>query len=117
MIAKDFNQETEKMESLAREIESAKRPNYCIGDSNVLNNFDLIAKIVGITPMQVGIVFALKHFLSVASAAKFPEMKQAEPMIGRFADLKNYNKLLYALWLSAQGFKGSPEDSLNDKFC
>jgi hypothetical protein len=87
-------------ESLAAErlaIVMAKRPEYTEGHIDVLNNFKVVAREVGLTPIQVWYVYFRKHVASISQFAKNPTMSQSEPIKGRICDAMNYLELLNAL--------------------
>ena len=94
-------QEYEKISSLleqeCKNIQEAKRPAYTIGNADVLHNFKSVAARVGVTPGQVLAVYFLKHADAVTAALCNPALPQAEPILGRFADLVNYAYLGFAL--------------------
>jgi hypothetical protein len=56
-----------------------------------------VADRAGITPMQAWSVYFLKHIDAICSVAKDPNIPQAEPIKGRFADAINYLLLGYSL--------------------
>ena len=92
-----FNQVTSELHQEAQKIVEAKRPAYTLASTDVLRNFKAVADRLGITPMQAWGVYFLKHIDSITSAAKDPNIPQAEAMIGRFADAMNYLELGFAL--------------------
>lgn len=100
--------------ALARDIELQKRPAYTGDNPDVLHNFKTVASRLGITPMQAWGVYFLKHIDSIMSATS--NIKQAEPLGGRFADATNYLKLGLALFIDEQSseslelFRKDPDD-------
>jgi len=96
MTDKDYHKLSDKLISTALDIETAKRPAYTLGNSDVLHNFKSVAQRVGITPMQAWAVYFLKHVDAITANAKNPDLPQAEGMEGRFADAINYLKLGFA---------------------
>lgn len=106
---------SQKILGIAAGIEDAKRPAYTMGDEDVLNNFKVIAMLLGITPRQVLMVFKLKHTLSLCSWAKSSSIPQAEPLDGRFADDINYNKLGYGMYCEDLETLNRIEAKINEK--
>lgn len=101
MTADDYRKASASLLSLAQSIETAKRPAYTIGSSDVLRNFKSVAERAGITPAQAWAVYFLKHVDAITAAANNPNIPQAEELSGRFADALNYLKLGWALFVEA----------------
>lgn len=101
-----YEEEREKLMETAHKIEVAKRPAYTGNHEDVLHNFKSVAERSGITPAQAWQVYFLKHVDAICSAAKDPDIPQAEDILGRFADLINYAKLGWCLLLE-ESEKGS----------
>lgn len=83
------------------DIVQAKRPAYTSQDADVLINFKNAARDAGTTPIQAWFVLFNKHISAISSFVKDPHCPQAEAMVGRFADAKNYIDLGYALFREA----------------
>lgn len=84
-------------------IETAKRPDYTVGDVDVLKNFKASAEEAGITTEQAWIIFAKKHWDAIRSIMRAEKGRTfSEPPRERFADLLNYLKLGYALYLERE---------------
>ena len=81
----------------ATTIASDKRPGYTQGNEDVLHNFKAAATMAGTTPLQAWSVYFWKHVAAILSYAKDPTMAQAEPMLGRISDARNYLDLFYGL--------------------
>lgn len=79
-------------------VSDAKRPDYTIGNQDVLHNFKETARIAGITPLQAWLVHFYKHTSAVAKFVQRPYEPTSEPMHLRFVDLKNYIELGFALY-------------------
>lgn len=77
-------------------VETVKRADYTGGDDDVLINFKQIAKLAGVSPQQVWLVYFLKHVTAVSSFVKNGAVA-SEPIDGRFQDLLNYVLLGQAL--------------------
>lgn len=84
--------------AIAQGIADAKRPGYTQANTDVLHNFKTVATLVGISPLQVWAVYYLKHVQAVLAHAMNPDIKQGEPIQGRFADLINYTLLGHSIW-------------------
>lgn len=91
-------------DSLANELNShadliiaAKRPDYTRENTDVLANFKETADFCGITPLQAWLVHFYKQFSAVARYVKTPTATPSESIDSRFADLRNYLQLGYAL--------------------
>ena len=97
MDLKTYLKAMEALEAERVGIQKAKRPAYTAGREDVLHNFKSVAQRVGITPGQVLAVYLLKHVDAVVAALAHPHLPQAEPVVGRFADLMNYAGLGFAL--------------------
>lgn len=78
-------------------IVQAKRPEYTEGNEDVLNNFKVIARELGLSPFEVWYVYFRKHIASIQQFCKNPDMKTSEPIAGRVADAMNYLELFFAL--------------------
>ena len=82
----------------ASDIRNAKEPEYTMESPDILNNFKQSAKRAGVTPMQVWSIFFDKQLSSIQAHIKNPDLKQAEPLDSRWADLYNYLLLGFALY-------------------
>lgn len=78
-------------------IVMAKRPEYTEGNIDVLNNFKVVARESGTTPLQVWYVYFRKHIASIGQFCKNPALKMSEPIGGRTNDAMNYLELHAAL--------------------
>lgn len=97
MTNEQFDILMEQLSTYRRSIVLAKRPEYTEGHPDVLNNFKVVAKELGLTPIQVWYVYFRKHVASISQFAGHPERTQSESIDGRIADAVNYLELLYAL--------------------
>lgn len=78
-------------------IEEDKRPAYTMGSDDVLANFKRVGEAAGIPASKVALVYLLKHVDSITAYVKDKDaISQAEPMVGRFCDARNYLTLLAA---------------------
>jgi hypothetical protein len=88
----------EDLYETAASIRTAKEPEYTMESADVLNNFKQSAIRAGVTPMQVWSIFFDKQLTSIQAHIKNPDLKQAEPLDSRWADLYNYLLLGFALY-------------------
>jgi hypothetical protein len=95
----EFETVVSEMHTLASDIASAKRPDYTQESSDVLQNFKDGAKDAGIRPMQDWMVHFQKQYSAICRMVKNPAGTPSEPIIARFADLRNYLDLGYALYV------------------
>lgn len=98
MTLEQFEYASRELSATALDIQVAKRPAYTGGNVDVLHNFKTVAARVGVTPQQVWAVYWLKHVDAILSAMARPDLPQAEAVIGRFADSRNYEDLGWALF-------------------
>lgn len=92
----EYEERAKSLLGLAAEIENKKRPDYTIGDEDVLHNFKNVAKRAGVSPLQVWLIYFLKHVDAISMYAH-GNTNPSEPIIQRFADAVNYLKLGEAL--------------------
>lgn len=97
MNQEQYEKEAGYILGLASQIETAKRPGYTGGNTDVLHNFKTVAERLGVTPMQAWAVYFLKHIDAIISGTCKPDLPVAEALEGRFADAINYLKLGWAL--------------------
>lgn len=97
MTTKEFDEIILNLNNRADAIVSAKRPDYTQESSDVLANFKEAALAAGISPLQVWLVHFHKQYSAVARYVKNPDCTPSEPLTDRFADLRNYLQLGYAL--------------------
>jgi hypothetical protein len=88
----------EDLYETAASIRADKQPEYTMESADVLNNFKQSAIRAGISPMQVWSIFFDKQLSSIQAHIKNPDLKQAEPLDSRWADLYNYLLLGFALY-------------------
>ena len=98
----DYELAVQRLTETRHEIVNAKRPAYTASDIDVLINFKRGAEAAGVRPLQAWWILFHKHMEAIRSRVKNPDGKQAEPMIGRFADAINYLELGYALMVEEE---------------
>ena len=97
MNSLDYDRIVGELMSLAREIETSKRPGYTVGSVDVLANFKRVAERTGISVEQAWCVYFLKHVDAITTIMTKPDLPVSEEPPGRFADAVNYLRLGYAL--------------------
>src|SRR3954469_2756020 len=97
MTTEQYDAITGELMTLARDIETSKRPGYTVGAVDVLANFKKTAERVGITTEQAWLVFFLKHIDAITTIMAKPDLPVSEAPPGRFADAINYLRLGYAI--------------------
>ena len=98
MTQEQFNEAYDTLYNHAMSIREAKQPEYTLESADILNNFKESAKRAGVTPLQVWSIFFDKQLSSIHAHIKNPDLKPAEPLSSRFADLYNYLLLGYCLF-------------------
>ena len=74
----------------------AKGHDYTQGNPDRLHNFKAVARLTGMTPLQVWSVYWLKHVFAICTYIKYGSVK-SEGIDERFLDEANYNLLGKAL--------------------
>lgn len=96
------------LHNLADKIATGKRPGYTQGTADVLSNFKKVGELVPVECPECGhgfhlsqgqawAVYYLKHVLAGVSGVCRPNLPQAEPLAGRFADQINYSDLGFGI--------------------
>ena len=98
MTSVEYEHLAEELTRTAASIASAKRPDYTQESSDVLANFKDAARDAGIRPLQAWLVHFQKQYSAVARYVKNPQGSPSETILSRFADLRNYLELGYALY-------------------
>lgn len=101
MTQTEFDQTTDGLTRHADSIIDAKRCDYTEQNVDVLHNFKASAVAAGITPLQAWLVHWHKQSSAVSRFIKNPSIPPSEPMLSRFADLRNYLQLGYALMVES----------------
>lgn len=97
MTSIEFDTLITSLNQSRKEIVEKKRPEYTEGNEDVLHNFKMVAKEIGVTPIQAWYIYFRKHVASISQFGKDPKRQLSEPIQGRIADAMNYLELLYAL--------------------
>ena len=93
-----FNEIAKDLELLAKNIMNKKGPEYTQQDKDVLANFKNTAYKLDITPLKVWGAFFDKQVSSVYAHVNNKDLKKAESIESRFADIINYCHLGLALF-------------------
>lgn len=111
------NQEYDKVRrsllNEAEKIQTAKRPGYTQGDSDVLKNFKSVGERVKTSDGRAlgsgpaWSVYFLKHIDAIMSIINQPHLPVSEDPLGRFADAINYLQLGYALYVESRQGAGT----------
>lgn len=100
MNAQEYDKLIEEFTEKRRGVSESKRKDYTQGKRDVLTNFKQVAEYTGLTPLQVWMVYASKHWDSICSYVK--NGTESEPIEGRFGDLAVYLELGWALIVEEQ---------------
>ena len=98
MTQYEFEAIKSELESIAEAIVKAKRPEYTQDSQDVLANFRRVAADTGITPLQAWLVYFGKHYASICRSVADPKAPSCEGIESRFADIRNYLDLGFALF-------------------
>lgn len=102
----EFQRHRTVLNNLCEEIMGAKGPVYTQATGDRLRNFKLVAEMInGGTAGQVISVYLAKQFLSVTELLSNPSVQDTERET-RFADLRNYLDLAYALYMEGSQHAG-----------
>lgn len=102
----DFQKHVNLMMDKMLELLSCKGDDYAMGEDR-LSNFKEIARMCGVTPIQVWAVYCGKHFSALMNYASKGRL-ESEPVEMRFVDLANYAVLGAAIARECGDFD-SPE--------
>jgi hypothetical protein len=112
MNAKQYQIMREEFLSETLKLSDNKRIEYTEGNhkSNVLWNFENIAKTLGLSPMKVLSVYLLKHTSSIFNYFKDGK-EYSESIEGRIMDIINYLLLLVCMirTYKKKGIQNDPE--------
>ena len=97
MLVKDFFKWAKEQSDQELEIMAVKGREYTINDRDKLKNFKHIAERVKLRPLQVAMVYLLKHVDSLTNYVNEGVESSNEPIEGRLMDIRNYCLLIGAL--------------------
>lgn len=99
MNSQDFNQLVDETVQATADLLVSKGSEYSNEDR--LSNFKIVGKQLGLTPLQVAMVYMTKHFIALSTytekEAKGLTQTLSEPIEGRIHDLINYCFLVKGL--------------------
>ena len=112
MNLQDFMEKVRELDEISHGILFTANDEYSKKE-NLFSNFEVTAMIVreinprlqDIRSEDIALVFAIKHFISIGK-----EVTKREPMENRYADLINYIRLHYGLYL--QGNETGEESTI-----
>lgn len=91
----DFTKHLESLQKIETTLNQSKGPAYA-GSDDALANFKRIGERLGIDPVQVGVVYLMKHVDSLVSYAA-GNRTDTEPLEMRVVDIRLYSALISAL--------------------
>ena len=98
MTQKEFNKLRQQIDLMADHIMRDKGPEYTLMHDDVLNNFKSTAKRLNTSALKVWATYFDKQVNSVFAHVNHANVKKAESIDSRFADIINYAKLGLALF-------------------
>lgn len=96
MTNKQFNKFIKAFRKAQDELIIKKGHDYTQASPDRLHNFHYVAKLTGLTPLQVWSVYWFKHVFAIATFIKCGSV-MSEDIEGRFLDENNYSLLGRAL--------------------
>ena len=103
MTQKEFNGLSKALDLMSKEIMKDKGPEYTQQDRDVLANFKNTAERLNTTPLKIWGAFFDKQISSVYAHLNNANLKKAETIESRFADIINYCHLGLALFKEREG--------------
>ena len=73
----------------------AKRDDYAT--DNVLHNFDAVALLTGLTPLQVAVIYKLKGLTAICNSVFHDKTLKVETLESRLIDDGNYTDICYVI--------------------
>ena len=98
MTQKEFNTFSKALDYMAKDVMKSKGPEYTQQDKDVLANFKNTAERLNTTPLKVWGAFYDKQLSSIFAHLNDANLKKAESIESRFADIINYCHLGLALF-------------------
>jgi len=101
MTNEAFYAHLNELDEEANDILEVKGPDYAgHGEDNRLANFETVAGLLKGAPidaMTIAAVYWLKHVFAICTFVR-TRKEGSEPMMGRWADERNYNALMWACY-------------------
>jgi hypothetical protein len=98
MTQQEFNKLSKALDFMAKDVMKSKGPEYTQEDKDVLANFKNTAERLNTTELKVWGTFFDKQISSVYAHLNNANLKKAETIESRFADIINYCYLGLALF-------------------
>lgn len=98
MTSIEFNKLANELDTLAKDIMNAKGPEYTQQDKDVLANFKNTADRLNTSELKIWGAFFDKQISSIYAHLNNANLKKAETIESRFADIINYCHLGLALF-------------------
>ena len=98
MTSIEFNKLANELDTLAKDIMNAKGPEYTQQDKDVLANFKNTADRLNTSELKIWGAFFDKQISSIYAHLNNANLKKAESIESRFADIINYCHLGLALF-------------------
>ena len=98
MTSIEFNKIANKLDTLAKDIMNKKGPEYTQQDKDVLANFKNTGDRLNMSPIKIWGAYFDKQVSSIYAHANNANLKKAETIESRFADIINYCHLGLALF-------------------
>ena len=98
MTSIEFNKLANELDTLAKDIMNAKGPEYTQQDKDVLANFKNTAGRLNTSELKIWGAFFDKQISSIYAHLNNANLKKAESIESRFADIINYCHLGLALF-------------------
>jgi len=98
MTQKEFNKLSKALDYMSKDIMKSKGPEYTQQDKDVLANFKNTAERLNTSELKVWGAFFDKQISSVYAHLNDANLKKAETIESRFADIINYCHLGLALF-------------------
>ena len=98
MTQREFTKLSKALDYMAKDVMKSKGPEYTQQDKDVLANFKNTAERLNTTPLKVWGAFYDKQLSSIFAHFNDANLKKAESIESRFADIINYCHLGLALF-------------------
>ena len=98
MTSIEFNKLANELDKLAKDIMNKKGPEYTQQDLDILANFKNTGDRLNTSPLKIWGAFFDKQITSVYAHLNNANLKKAESIESRFADIINYCHLGFALF-------------------
>ncbi len=102
MTQSEFNKLSKALDFMCKNIMKSKGPEYTQEDKDILANFKNTASRLNTTPLKVWGAYFDKQLSSIYAHLNNANLKQAETIESRFADIINYCHLGLALFKERQ---------------